>query len=507
MTPRKHKLFYGSSYDRGLDILLYIWSNIREEFPDAELHVCYGWDLFDVAAANNPERQKWKEMMLPLMDQEGIVHHGRVGKEELSRIRRSCGIWAYPTYFTEINCITALEAQNDGLVPVVIDLAALKETVKSGVKVKGNIRDPKVMKKYKDALIKTMKDGKEWKKQSSKAEKVGDDHSWQNIAMRWSREFEHKIKLPKVSIITPTIRSGFFPSMYQNICDQTYKGDIEWIIVDDKKDRDMNEFKHDDTLKVKYLRGGKSNKFRFNLSTSNNVGIENADGELLIWLQDFVYMPEDAVERLVDTYLKNPNYLIAPVDEQYESAVKVDTDKYDWFGGKNWKDIFGKKLKDNVRQEHKGLRKSEVEYDFEMNFGAIPMHILKKLNGFWEFFNDGLGYDNAEICWRAMQLGYGLFIDDSIVAKCIDHWEPLKYRQKELGEGRTHSLNDPRYVFYTELVDQGHMPIIRSKKMDKGLDYLKYEIPAELDQEGAVDWMRSNTVPIVNKWIHKFMGA
>ena len=139
MTPQHHKLFWGSSYDRGLDILLLMWPDIKKAYPDAELHIAYGWDLFDKAAVNNKERQEWKNDVVALMKQDGVTEYGRVGKDKLEEIRSSCGVWAYPTYFTEIFCITALEAQNDGLVPVTMTLGALKETAQKGVLIEGGI--------------------------------------------------------------------------------------------------------------------------------------------------------------------------------------------------------------------------------------------------------------------------------------------------------------------------------------------------------------------------------
>jgi len=101
---RQHKLFWGSSYDRGLNHLLKMWPAIKEKYPDASLEVCYGWDLFVNRYANNPERMAWKEGVDKMMKADGITHHGRVGKRELDEITKKCGIWAYPTDFDEINC-------------------------------------------------------------------------------------------------------------------------------------------------------------------------------------------------------------------------------------------------------------------------------------------------------------------------------------------------------------------------------------------------------------------
>ena len=42
-----YAVIYGSSYDRGLEQLLEMWGDVKKEVPQAELHVCYGWNTFD----------------------------------------------------------------------------------------------------------------------------------------------------------------------------------------------------------------------------------------------------------------------------------------------------------------------------------------------------------------------------------------------------------------------------------------------------------------------------
>lgn len=182
---KQHKLFYGSSYDRGLIHLLKIWPEIRTAVPDATLDICYGWGLFVKVFNTNPERMSWKARMDELMKQDGITEHGRVGQDKLGDIRRECGIWAYPTDFTEINCITALQAQNDGLVPVVMELGALTETVGSGVRVKGDIYIKEDRAKYRDELISMMTDEKRWKLESAKAIEFSKSFYWEDLAKKW----------------------------------------------------------------------------------------------------------------------------------------------------------------------------------------------------------------------------------------------------------------------------------------------------------------------------------
>ena len=186
---RQHKLFWGSSYDRGLDIVLVLWPQILEKFPDATLSICYGWDLFIAGYRDNPERMNWMATMNEKMKQKGIKHHGRLGKKELAEVRQECGIWAFPTYFAEINCITALDAQSDGLVPVTMNSFALKETVGAGIKIDGDIYDQETQKKWLVGLLKVMGDEKFYKEESEKAVKFASNYSWDKIAADWTQYF------------------------------------------------------------------------------------------------------------------------------------------------------------------------------------------------------------------------------------------------------------------------------------------------------------------------------
>ena len=182
-------MFYGSSYDRGLDILLGLYPQVIHKFPDTTLHIAYGWNLYDVAFNNNPERMAWKEKINNLMKQKGITHHGRISKEELKKVRLQCGIWAYPTYFTEINCITALECQRDGVVPCTMNFGALTETVQSGIKVDGDISDQETKDKWLNSLFTLMSDEKLWKDNQAEGNKFANRFTWDRIAHLWISAF------------------------------------------------------------------------------------------------------------------------------------------------------------------------------------------------------------------------------------------------------------------------------------------------------------------------------
>lgn len=183
---KPHKILYASSYDRGLYGLLKIWPEVKKAVPEAELHICYGWNLFEQLYAHNPAMMKWKSEMERLMKHEGIIHHGRVGKVELYNIAKNCGIWAYPTTFEEIHCITGAYCQALGLTPVVFNYAALETTVQHGCKIELDPHDPKSIDVYKKELIKTIKNPKDNLKM---IEWAMDNFNWQSVAERWESEF------------------------------------------------------------------------------------------------------------------------------------------------------------------------------------------------------------------------------------------------------------------------------------------------------------------------------
>jgi glycosyltransferase involved in cell wall biosynthesis len=509
-SNKQHKLFWGSSFDRGLQYLLFMWPEIRLKFPDAELHICYGWATFLQLNGNNPERMEWYKSMVTLMKQPGITDHGRLGKEELAEVRKSCGIWAYPTDFQEINCITALDAQHDGLVPVTMSLAALQETVGTGIKVDGDIKEPEIQKKYLEELLEMMWNEEKWEKESKKAVKFAKGYDWDHISQKWVEIFNKPVKQPKVSIITPTIREGFFRIMSENIASQTYKN-IEWLIIDDyATDRRAiaEKYAKEYKLDIRYFRGEKVTKFynrRCGLVAANNIGWKNAKGELLVWLQDFILMPESGIEQLVTVYNHNPDAMIAPVDIYYDCTPAKTENKEDWWpdvandwdGDRNQK-VLAKETWRNVRVKNQGIRESENPTEWEANYGAVPKHILDKLNGWWTFMDDGLGYDNLEMAYRAMKLGYRLIIDDTNIAKCINLWPIIGGTPQNIVK-RDRALNPPRWVWLSRRTEEGKLPIVRDEKLDQSIS-LPFEVPAEVKDEDCANWITVHTLEIVKGW-------
>ena len=123
-----------SAPDRGLEVLLKMWPEIRKEVPEAELHWFYGWEVFDGLHKDNPEKQAYKARIKEMLNQPGDFEEGRADHLTIAKKYQEAQLWLYPTEFTEIYCITADKAQAGGALPVTTTVAALNERVKYGCK-------------------------------------------------------------------------------------------------------------------------------------------------------------------------------------------------------------------------------------------------------------------------------------------------------------------------------------------------------------------------------------
>jgi glycosyltransferase involved in cell wall biosynthesis len=187
MTKKtKNSVGYFSAYYRGLECLLDMWPKIRAEVPDATLDVYYGWESW-VGLEGEDEFYHKMEARFAEMRDHGVTVHGRVSHQDLAKAMKKTQVWAYPTQFHEIHCITALKAQEAGCYPVVTNVAALAETVQSGDKLNTQriYLDEYQQEKFVKAVVSALKE-----------EKVGEpveNCDWSDVATQWSDFIKEKL--------------------------------------------------------------------------------------------------------------------------------------------------------------------------------------------------------------------------------------------------------------------------------------------------------------------------
>lgn len=192
MTKKKHSVGYFSAYYRGLECLLKMWPKIRAEVPDATLDVYYGWESWVAMQGEDDFYTRMEKKFTELADH-GVTVHGRVSHEELARAMKQTQVWAYPTEFTEIHCITALKAQEAGCYPVVTNVAALNETVQCGDKIRTKkiYSDEYKQEQFVKKVVEALKEGK------TGTPVPGTD--WSDVAKQWKDVIEEKLSVAQAS--------------------------------------------------------------------------------------------------------------------------------------------------------------------------------------------------------------------------------------------------------------------------------------------------------------------
>lgn len=191
------RVVYMSAHERGQQLLYKVWPDVIKAVPDAELHCYYGWAGYDHINRNNPERMAWKNQLIATGEKLANVYdHGKINHDQIVQEIFKSGVWAYPTGFPEVYCITGVKAQAGGAWPVVSNFAALKETVKYGDKVEVPELDNHIGKwtqkevdEYTQLLIERLQNPIDEKNRQEMMNWARNEMSWASTAQQWDIDF------------------------------------------------------------------------------------------------------------------------------------------------------------------------------------------------------------------------------------------------------------------------------------------------------------------------------
>lgn len=180
---KPYSVIYPSAYYRGLEVLVNLWPQVKKEVPEATLDIYYGWESWVSAEG---EDAFYHRMTKKLKDGKklGITEHGRVDHQTLANKYAESKVWAYPTEFPEIFCITAVKANLAGCKPVITDVAALKETGGPSadyIESDAIYNDQYSQEKFVKKLVKALKEEHNAKEQIKWAKQF----DWSEIAKKW----------------------------------------------------------------------------------------------------------------------------------------------------------------------------------------------------------------------------------------------------------------------------------------------------------------------------------
>ena len=191
-----NKVIFASSPDRGLACLLEMWDRIKGKNPHASLDVFYGFTkTYDYLRKSDDRYRRYKELTLEDMKAKGVNFIGMVGHQELASRMVGAGVWAYPTQFLEISCITGMKTQAAGLVPVQTGVAALGETVFAGRKidVEDIYENEEAQDRFVDAVVEATNVPAHDEARYQCSTEAKRRYDWGTLAEEWSATFRQLV--------------------------------------------------------------------------------------------------------------------------------------------------------------------------------------------------------------------------------------------------------------------------------------------------------------------------
>ena len=188
-----HRLMYASSPDRGLWYLVDIFLRAREIISDLELHVYYGFDNIEKWLSNPDTDASYfgakRRELLAKLKSPGIFYYGRTPQSCLARAWSESAIWCHPSMFPETSCITCMDAQAFGAIPVTTPVWAIAENVQYGILIEGNPqRDEMTRARFVLELVRLASDpSRQEEIRKTMMPWAWRQFSWDNVVSQWER--------------------------------------------------------------------------------------------------------------------------------------------------------------------------------------------------------------------------------------------------------------------------------------------------------------------------------
>ncbi len=266
----RNRLIYTSRPDRGLSILLDLFPQIREEAPEAELHI------FSYTPARELKEDPEMAPILAKLDQPGVVLRGGLPKQELYRELKKARLLLYPSIWRETSCIAVLEAQAAGTPVVTTPLAALPESVTGGVFIPGNPNSAAYREQFVSETLRLMKDDLAWHELSRQGEeRIEQSHNWKTIAEEWDSNLQRPPCRPALSLcMIVRDEEKDLPR-----CLDSVKGVVDEIVIVDTGSTDRTR-----EIARTYTEQVFSSPWKEDFSTARNESLQHASGDWILQL-------------------------------------------------------------------------------------------------------------------------------------------------------------------------------------------------------------------------------
>lgn len=188
-----YRIMYASSPDRGLANVIRAFAVAREFEPRLELHAFYGFNNLRKLTKHRKLQAKADECEALMRKVPGVFFHGRITQDQLYREWLKTGMWVYRTDFRETSCITSMEAQALGAIPIVSPVAALDENVHFGEAIRGDAEDELVGAAFAQAIVKWSNPKKQDEVRRGMMTYIRKRFDWEVFVTQWIKEAQQDL--------------------------------------------------------------------------------------------------------------------------------------------------------------------------------------------------------------------------------------------------------------------------------------------------------------------------
>lgn len=186
LAARPHRAYYASTPYRGLALLTAAWPQVKQQVPDAELHIFSSMKVY-----RQQEQADYVRIYEALQQMPDVHYHGSVGQKQLREAAQQSRVLAYPCIFPETSCIAAMEAMTAGAVVAATSLGALPETAWLNPLVAPY--GDQWLQVWTNEVVRLFTDNEYYVNIAARNLMISASYDWDYVAGRWMKQFYHDL--------------------------------------------------------------------------------------------------------------------------------------------------------------------------------------------------------------------------------------------------------------------------------------------------------------------------
>ncbi len=247
-----------------------------------------------------------------------------------------------------------------------------------------------------------------------------------------------------LAVFTPTYRPGGIDVLLGSLERQIFK-DFVWIVSDQRflRRKDMwgaiaNHVDFEVLFLSRMIQEGNKRNLCAMYNAAADYTVEKGY-DMLISLQDYIYVDEDGLQKFVDAHEKFPNSLLTGVThisrDPYPNKIYDLEGDYSIFMAPfttkpkrlSWEDVRVTQMytsEDTIHPVETG--------HWEANWAAVPVHVLDLGIRWDENYDKGIAYENMDFAQQAKGMGYNVVLDKTNVAISLPHKDYFEGEREEI---------------------------------------------------------------------------